>query len=208
MKPLCAMIGVTLLAMLSGGCASPWQRNFEPNPALAGRKFAPTDSVQVRTVESERLQEYAADEHKLRVQSTTAPEDLSPQEKQAAKDRLLETLQLKERGDQIEVLGWSEFAASEKLSPNDHRLQEFAGKIGADYVVVASDYAGKILRTVERPMTTYSHSYTTVTGRRGRGRTYLQSDTSTTWVPTQELEDQYFYTAVFLRKGRPGEMQE
>jgi hypothetical protein len=196
---------IACIALLTVGCATPWEANFQPNPALAGQQFAPTESAQVRTVEFERLQRYAQAERRQRVASTTAPEDLPADQKLAAKNRLLETLQLQERGDEVEVLGWSEFTESEKLEPRDARLQKFAQKIGADYVVIASDYAGQVTRTVDRPMTTYSHSYATVAGPRGskRPRTVTVSDTYTTWVPMNVTEDQYFYTAAFLRKLRP-----
>jgi len=199
------LLGIVGLLILSGavGCASPWQSSFQPNPVLRGQKFSPSESVQVHSVEFERLQRYAAAEHKLRVESTTAPEDLPASEKSAAKDRLLEALQLKERGDQIEVLGWSEFSDDERLSPNDPKLEQFAKSIGADYVVVSSEYAGKAARTVERPMTTYSNSYVTVAGPRGRrGAVVSQSDTSTTWVPMNVIEDRFLYSAAFLRKSR------
>ncbi|WP_428939512.1 hypothetical protein [Fontivita pretiosa] len=204
---LAGWILLASIALLAGGCASPWQSNFEPNPALEGRKFAPTQSVQIRTVEPQRLQQYAQAERQRRVASTTAPQDLPPQERLAAKNRLLEALQLQERGDEVEILGWSEFKSFEKLSPRDPRLEKFAKKIGADYVIVAADYAGKVARTIDRPLTTYSHSYVTVPGGRGgRGpRTIVRTDTSTTWVPMTVVEDEYFYTAAFVRKLRPGE---
>jgi hypothetical protein len=189
------------------GCTNPWKSNFEPNPEVETRQLSPTEAVQVRVVEFERLQRYSADERSRRIASTTAPQDLPPEEQLAAKNRLLEALQLRERGDEIVLLGWSEFTWPAKLE-FDSQLQGFATKIGADYVVVASEYGGMITRTIDRPITTYSHSYATVTGPRGRrGRVITYSDTHTTWVPTDVTEPQYFYTAAFLRKARPGEVQ-
>jgi hypothetical protein len=201
MKTLINIVGM-LLAVSAVGCANPWKANFVPNPALQGQKAPPTESVQIRTVEFERLQRYAASERESRIHSTTAPEDMSAEEKAAAKNRLLETLQLKERGDEIEVLGWSEFSTSEKLDPNSPKLSDFARQLGADYAVVAAEYMGTVARTVERPMTAFSQSYVTVAGPRGHGRTYTQSDTSTVWVPMNVLEDRFVYTAAFLRKRR------
>ena len=193
-----------LFGLLVGGCASPWEANFEANSDLNGRAFEPTQALEVRVIESERLQKYSVDERKRRVESDVALSELPTAERVEAKNRLLETLQLKERGDEAVVLGWSEFMSYERLQTSDERLQKFGKKIGADYVVVASEYAGKVARVIERPMTTYSHGYTTGSGRRG-GRTISYSDSSTTWVPTTEISDQYIYSAAFIRKARPGE---
>jgi hypothetical protein len=194
-------LGMILLLFVSTlwGCASPWERSFVPSPFLEGRKFPKVEHVQIRTVEFERLQRYAAAEKKLRVESATAPQDLSPDEQLQAKNRLLETLQLPDRGEEVEILGWSEFVDVERMDANDPRLEEFARKIGANVVVVAAEYAGRVQRTIDRPMTTFSHGYTTAAGRRG-GRSISYSDTSTTWVPVNVIEDQYFYTAAFLRR--------
>jgi hypothetical protein len=111
---------------------------------------------------------------------------------------------VKDRGEDVTVLGWSEFTTDEKLSPNDPKLRKFAQNIGGDLVVVASTYAGQVTRVEDRPVTTYSHGFTTFTRPRGRrgafGTTY--SDQSTTWVPVTVTEDQFFYEAVFLRRAR------
>lgn len=206
---LSAVVATLFLAMGAVGCASPWESSFRRNPALNGRKFPPTESAQIRAIEFERLQQYAAKEKSLRVASTTAPEDLTEEDRLAAKNRLLETLQLRERGDEVEVLGWSEFTDFDMLDAHDGRLEKFARKIGADYAIVASQYVGKVTRTIDRPMTTYSNTYyTTLRGHRGRhGGTYSVTDTSTTWVPVNVVEDQYLYTAAFVRKLRPDEVQ-
>src|SRR3954471_17284900 len=82
-----------LAALLLGtlvGCASPWEKSFQPNPELRGQKFQPAADVQVRTVEYERLKKFTDEEHQRRVNSSTAPVDLPASEKMAIKNRLLE----------------------------------------------------------------------------------------------------------------------
>src|SRR5438067_245965 len=119
----------TLLAFLilsCGGCASPWEKNFESSPESAGQKSPPASSVEIRTIPFERWQAFVDREHRRRVESATAPSELRMQDQRAEKNRMLETLQVKERGDDIVVLGWSEFTSDEKLNPNDPRLQKFA----------------------------------------------------------------------------------
>jgi hypothetical protein len=206
----CPRVSVLLIPLLGwslAGCASPWASNYQRNPSLDGRTFAPTDSVQVRTVEYERFREYAQRERQRRIESPTAPQDLSPDEQLAARRRLLEALQISDPPDQALVLGWSEFATTEQLDPNDKRLAQIARKIGADYVVVAQQYQGPVTSVVREPVTTYSHGYTTIApGRRGgRFRSASYSDTSTTWVPVQVTEDSYYTQAFFIRRLRPGE---
>jgi hypothetical protein len=201
------ILAVLLLIVASiscAGCASPWEKNFEPNPELAGQKLPATTSVEIRTIPFERYQRYVEEERKRRIQSSTAPQDLSAEAHLADKNRLLEALQLKERGDEVAVLGWSEFNTDEKLSLSDPKLRDFAQKIGADIVVIASTYAGQVTRVEDRPVTTYSHGFTTFTHARGRRGTFggTYSDQTTTWVPVQVTEDQFFYETIFLRSAR------
>jgi len=202
------IVGTLIAAFVTAaGCASPWEKNFVANPDLAGQKFAATTAVELRTIPFERYQRYVENEHKRRVESTTAPQDLPREEQLAAKDRLLEALQLRERGDDAEVLGWSEFVADEPLRADSPKLADFGKKVGADYVIVASNYAGQVTRTEERPVTTYSQGFTTFT--RGRGRrgavSNSYSDQTTTWVPMLVTTDEYFYEAVYVRKRRAAE---
>jgi len=193
----------TLTVSFAVGCASPWEHNFDRNEDLARSKLPATTSVEIRTIPFERYQRYVETERNRRIESTTAPRDFSPQEKLAEKQRLLETLQIKDPPDQIDVLGWSEFTSDERLNPRDPSLEKFAKRIGADRVVVASTYAGQVTRIEDRPVTSYSQGFTTFTrGRGGRGRTVNYSDQSTTWVPMQVTRDQFFYEAVFLRQRR------
>src|SRR4051794_16161023 len=84
---------IAFVVTIATGCASPWEKSFRPNPDLHGQKFAGTKTAQIRTLEPERLKKFNDDEHQRRVNSTTAPVDLSPGEKAAAKDRLFEALQ-------------------------------------------------------------------------------------------------------------------
>jgi hypothetical protein len=206
MNTLQKLFGLMILGLIVGGCASPWEANFDPNSDAVSAKFPASSSVEVRTIPFERYERYVQAERQRRITSTTAPQDLSEQERLAEKGRLLETLQLKDRADEIDVLGWSEFTYDEPLKPNDPKLVDFAKKIGADYVVIASTYTGQVTRTEDRAITTYSQGFTTFRRGRGAGRRGAfpssYSDQTTTWVPVQVTRDQYFYEAVYLRKRR------
>ena len=189
-----------LLSILMTGCASPWEKNFESNAAL-DEKFPPSGQVEVRMVEFERLANYEKVEKQRRVESATSPFDYTPEQRIAAKNRLLEALQIAQRGDDIQILGWSRFSDTSPRDLRDAALRDFAEKIGADTVVVSIGYIGQINRVVDYPLTSYSNYYTTVAGRRGgRGRTYYSTESSTVWVPTTVTENQYYHQAVFLRR--------
>ena len=199
MRNLTSASALLVLSLLLVGCANPWEKNFQPNPTLEGSaKLPPTPHVDVRVVEFERLTNYENKERDERVQSATSPSDYTPEQRTAAKNRLLEALQLKERGEDIQILGWSRFMETQPLDPRDSELQEFARKIGADVVVTSVGYTGQVNRIVDYPLTSYSNFYTTGRGR--RGALYSGSSYSTVWVPTSVTENQYYHQAVFLRR--------
>ena len=199
------LLALVLLVTFAGGCANPWKESFEPNPELGSARYPATASVAVRDVEYERLHKFTEGERERRIASATAPSDLSAQEKLAAKNRLLEALQLPARGDEAIVLGSSQFVSAEPLKPaTDKKLRDFARKQGADTVVISSSYLGQAQRIDTVPVTTYTndtyirHSF----DRNGRRvpRTESVNSSSTTWVPMPVTEDQYAYHAFFIRR--------
>jgi hypothetical protein len=197
---------LVLFASALIGCASPWEGNFQPNPDLGGVRFAPTDTVQIRTIEYERFAKFAGQERQRRIVSTTAPQDMPPAERMAEKGRLLEALQIPLGPEDAIVLGWSEFTVTENLNPNSRELRHFAIKMGADFVVVTSVFRGPVTTIVREPITTYSYGYSPrAVGRRGRGGAFPFSYTSTTWVPIQVMENSYFFQVFFIRRVRPGD---
>ena len=199
----------TLFLFLIGGCANPWKQSFEPNPELGSARYpARSGGVAIRDVEYERLQKFAEGERQRRIASATAPSDLSPDEKLAARNRLLEALQLPARGDDTIVLGSSQFVSAEPLKPHaDKRLLDFARKQGADTVVVSGSYLGQSERIDTVPVTTYTndtyirHNFDR-NGRRVPDTETLHSS-STTWVPMPVTEDRYAYHAFFIRQAAP-----
>ena len=189
------------------GCANPWKDSFEPNRDLGEQRFAETKLTPsaVREIEYERLQQFTAAERERRISSTTAPTELPPEEQRAARNRLLEALQLPWRDDEAVVLGSSQFVSAEPLKPrSDKRLRGFAEDIGADTIVVSSAYLGTEQRMDTVPVTSHTrdtfiaHSY----DRRGRRvpRVSTYDSSSTTWVPMQVTEDRYAYHAFFIRR--------
>ena len=201
---------VAILLLLAGGCANPWKEAFEPNQDLGAAQYPRTAALgddAIREVEHERLLKFTENERQRRIASATAPVDQSPDEKRAAKDRLLEALQLPWRGDEAVVIGSSQFVTAAPLKPRaDKKLRDFARKIGATAVVVSGSYLGQAQRMDTVPVTSYTrdtyirHSF----DRNGRRvpRTESVDSSSTTWVPMQVTEDQFAYHAFFVRRGR------
>lgn len=198
---LLAVLG--MLILLAGGCANPWKDSFEPNRDLGGSQFSSTTlgEEDVREIEYERLQQYTADERQRRINSTTAPTDLSPEEQRAAKNRLLEALQLPWRDDEAVVIGSSQFVSTEPLKPRaDKRLRAFAQKLGTDVIVFAGAYLGTAQRMENVPVTSYTRDTYISSGRARRGsRVSTYDSSSTTWVPMQVTEDRYANHAFFIR---------
>ncbi len=192
------LVPLALIVFLVG-CASPWERNYQANP-LVERKFPPTSRVDRRVVEFERLENYEKAERQRRVESPVSPEDYTEAQRLAAKNRLLEALQLPDRGDSIMILGWSRFADTDQLNLRGDKLADFARKIGANVVVSSAGFMGQVNRIVDYPLTSYTNYYTY--GHRSRG--FYSTESSTVWVPTSVVENEYFYEAVFLRRlGHP-----
>ena len=192
-----------MLAFLTGGCANPWKDSFEPNRDLGSQAFSPTNLAEgdVREIEHERLQQFNAQERQRRIESTTAPADLSPDEQRAAKNRLLEALQLPWRDDEAIVLGSSQFVSNEPLKPRtDKELRKFAQKLGADVIVFAGAYLGTAQRMENVPVTSYTRdTYISSDRARRDSRVSTYDSSSTTWVPMQVTEDRYANHAFFIR---------
>jgi hypothetical protein len=202
-RPNLYLAALTLLMLFAGGCANPWKESFEPNRDLGDESFAPTSLSEedVREIEYERLQQFNADERQRRISSTTAPADLSPQEQRAAKNRLLEALQLPWRDDEAIVLGSSQFVSNEPLKPRTNKqLRKFAEKLGADVIVFAGTYLGTAQRMENVPITSYTRDTYISSGRGRRGsRVSSYDSSSTTWMPMQVTEDRYANHAFFIR---------
>jgi hypothetical protein len=172
------------------------------------RQFVPTESVKVRTVEFDRLDSYVKADDRSRSASNVAVEDESPEQMRARTARLLQTLRIPERAEDVTILGVSSFIGFAVSDPHDGQLETFAKKIGADYAVASFHYEGKYDSVMTVPQTSFSQSYGTMnaygTGGYAVGQ-YQGTSTSTTYVPVPVTRDAYSNVAVFVRKIRPGD---
>ncbi len=195
-----------IVAALVAGCAqSGWVQYYKASPKLAGTQFKPTDQVDVRVVEVERLKAYNEQERKLDAESKVAPEDRSPEQRREARGRLLEAIRLREDPSQIAVLGWSDFNSPRIEDPHSGVLARFAQSKGADYVIVTSIDLGEHEEVHAVPMTSYSSASAYGSAYGPGGSVYANaygSGTTTTFVPMRMMVHRWGYYAIYLRKVR------
>jgi hypothetical protein len=191
-------IAIVLLAcVVLGGCSgSRWEQEFTPTAAV--EPLPGNVPVRVREVDWDRLQS-GLDSMRQEAAASDVPESEWTQDKRdAAKARLLRTLQVSADPMSVEVVGRSEFRTTDSLRPDrDGQLAELAKKVGATEVVWSRRHLGKADTIIEEPV----NSYSTVNewgGRRGRDRSY--SESTTTWVPVVVAADEFAYVAYFLRR--------
>jgi hypothetical protein len=159
--------------------------------------------AQVRVIEPDRLNAFFESERVRREKSTVAPEDETAADFDAWKQRFLDAMRIKERAENIVILGFSQFVEPRALDPHDGQLAKFSSKIGGDYAVTSISYKGKVDSVAMLPMTTYARSNTTANawGPGGHATGIAESSgTATTWVPTRTQTDQYLHFAVVLRR--------
>lgn len=187
------------------GCSGPsaWEQAFVPDRgAQVVAQMTQGAPVRIRGVPWERMQATLAEAQREAAASNTHPDDWTPAQKLAAKDKLLKGLQFGADPDRVEIIGRSEFRTTETIIPDgaDRRgLEEFARKVGATDVVWASRILGKTEKVVDRPVTSYGHG-----SFWGSYRDHDQwwsdgySDTRTTWVPVRVPADETGFVAFFL----------
>ena len=115
----------------------------------------------MRSVEPERLTAYVTDAKQRRLQSNVAVEDLTTQDRIQETNRFLDALRIQDRAPSVRVIGFSEFTFTQSIPLDNPQLADFAKHLGADYVVVACQYAGQANQTVMYPMTTFTNENAT-----------------------------------------------
>jgi hypothetical protein len=200
------VVPILLVALASlAGCANPWQKSYAPTPPFAGIKFSPTQQVEVRYVEPQRMEAYRADYAKRRVHSDIAIEDLPWKDQAAEQDTLMQTLRLPVRTPEAVVIGSSEFADIGPGAGDENQLKTFAKSIGADYVVVCREFMGVVRTTESQPLDTTASQTYWFRDRRGRIVAANAYGTSTQWVPVEVDRDRWHFVAYYVRKLRPGD---
>lgn len=135
---------VAVIVALGGfGCASsPW-RDFYSSSGLKGIAIEKTDKVEIRIVSPEQIR--AADSQGVAYleRNSLAPEDVSPREALELRRLILAELRVRDDPSLVTMLGVSNFTASFPADARDANLVAHAKSIGADFVVVATEYLGE-----------------------------------------------------------------
>lgn len=199
-----ATAAVLAAGLLLGGCSGPsvWEQTYVRDTATV----APLDKtapVRVRSIPWERMQATLTDMQGMVAASNVHPEDWSAAQKDAAKIKLLQGLQVSVAPERMTILGKSEFRTTETILPDGadrESLENFARKVGATDVVWSNRILGRTEKVIEKPVTSYSTG--TFWGRRDRRSRWWDdsySQSSTTWVPMRVPADDTGFVAFFLR---------
>lgn len=202
---LSVLIGV---AAFAAGCSSSvWRDTYvgtrgAPSATMVQNNQQP---VVVRSVPWDRVWGTLQELERDVAASAVYPDEWSPEQRDSAKSKLLTGLQVSEPPSEVTILGRCEFRTTGAVRPESPRgeaeLIEFAREIGADTVVWSGRYFGKVEKTVQEPVTTFS-SGIEWERRGGRNRPSSFTETSTTWVPVRMQFDELGYIAYFLRRSR------
>lgn len=191
-------------AVLQVGCSGPsvWQTNYSAESPLPAIKLESRTPVYVRQIPFEPLAKVTAEIEEANTRIGKPLSDWPPEERTAAKVKLLAALEFSSDPATVEVLGHCDFRTTTKVDPDSgsQAIEPFARSIGATEAFWARHFLGKVERIEEKPQAG-------VPGESMWGRSYaedrfgtpLPSASTTTWVTVKVVEDEYQYIAYFLR---------
>ncbi len=195
-----------LAALFLGGCTSVWESTFVPARDATPPPLAASQTVRVREVNWDRLQNALREMESTAASRDTPFEEWPDEQKAEMKASMLRTLQVSTDPAAVDIIGRSDFRTTQtyRLETTDQPdLVSFARSIGATEVVWSRGYLGKAQTIVREPINTWSYgSNAAWDRRRGRWRSYPYSESSTTFVPVSVEADQFAYIAYFLAAGR------
>ncbi len=191
---------LAVLCLMLGGCASIWERTYEPRAeALTGR-ISRSDDVTVRKVPWSRLEATLTELSEAQADRDIHWDEWPDADRKAADAVLLRGLQVSEDPSLIEVLGRSSFKSTDRLKPTDGSLERFAAKIGATYAIWSSKVLGKTDKIVQEPVRESGFRPIRYYDRkRGRYGTRYEYDDWTTYVPVVIEADETAWVVYYLR---------
>ena len=189
---------IIVVAALSAGCTSVWERHYQPGPGSGAieRTIEPI----VREVPWERLQTFDERLHERIAQSDVHIDDWDTPERAEVHADLIRALQLPGDAAGYTVVGECLFTSTYAVDPNDGELATLARKVGGDYAMWSRAYLGKADRVVYRPISTYGTVQRTRVGRDGRTRGVVESYSGTSWTPVVVRADEHAWRAFFVRR--------
>lgn len=193
-------IALLSLSLTLGGCASIWERTYEPRSDVVVARSA---EVTVRKVPWNRVEETLTRLSDEQAQSDRHWDEWPQADRQRADATLLSGLQISEDPSTIEVLGRSSFKTTDRIGANDGSLDKFSRKIGADYAIWTNKVLGKADKVVQEPVREYGFRPIRYYDRsRGRHSTRYAYDDWTTYVPVVIEADETAWVVYYLRHRR------
>lgn len=196
MVPRLILIGLLSL----GGCASIWERNYEPRVGIAATSLSRQTPVQVREVPWSRVEQALVELSQMWEHSDEPYEQWPPEKKLQADAKLLKALQVTEPPEKVQIIGRSSFKTTERVRPNTGELEAFARRIGADTALWASRYVGKSERVETQAVYNSGYRHVQYYDRSAdRYRTRYEYDDWTTYVPVVVEADEMAWVVYYLR---------
>jgi len=189
------LLTAPLLALT--GCASPWERSFDP--AVDTAAFEPTERVVIRRVPWGRLNTTLSELESARAANDIHPDEWTPEMRAEEKAELVRVLQLSEDPEDVLILGRSVFRSTSNVDILGGGLSAFARSIGADYAIWSTTSLGLTERVEHEPVT--RHGWTSRRYRRGDG--YVEYDYlpyhETMYVPVVVAREQSAWVVYYVR---------
>jgi hypothetical protein len=157
-------------------------------------------SVEIREIPWERMAQVLDEEAAALTAADEHPADWGEDRLLTHRAMLLNGLQVQGDPARIEIIGRSSFRGLGAVRPRGTDradVERQARAVGADAVIVATTFLGRVDTIEDRPVTTFGFGGSYARGRYD-GRTGIRS--GTTWVPVRAEADQIGVVAFFLRR--------
>lgn len=193
-----AGVVAAVAVLVSSGCAgNPWARTFRGSEQA--HDSSPVGIVQVRVVTMDQIRQAARRAEAYLAERKLAPEDMSPEDAAALRSLYLDEFRLRADAASMIHLGTSAFTASRPAERSDPRLLEFARRLGATHVFLATEYAGRGIEHRATPVWSYGPRTVVIRGRDGKSRVITETWSTTTWVPVPVEVDRFSHVTMFYR---------
>ena len=190
------LISIVMLTALSG-CTNVWQQSYQPYhgaPALTS-----PNEVTVREIPWQRMEAALQEQEEMLAQSDVHWEEWTEEQRNEANSKLLRALQISDDPDRVTLMGVSSFRTTDRITPWDGKLAEFAKQKGAHYAVWANRYRGKAETIVTQTVWSDSTDYITYEDATGEDRRATRQRSTSTDIPLVVEKNETGYTAFFLR---------
>ncbi len=188
------LLSVTLAL---AGCSNVWQESYQPFVGVP--ELDSQSRVTVREIPWRRMESALREQEEMLAQSDVHWEEWSDEQRREANGKLLKALQISDDPERVTLVGVSSFRTTDRVTPWDGSLAEFARQQGAHYAVWADRYLGKAETIVTRTVWSDSNDYITYEDATGEDRRASRRRSTSTDVPLVVEKDETGYTAFFLR---------